>query len=213
MFTLPTNKPRHQMTLKEKKAEQISRLHDVCLVCTMCPLGREMHRDGFRQFDPHVFSNMRDAKIMVVGQNPGVNECMKGEPFVGDAGANFDDALTSNGLIRDRFYITNTVHCHTQDNRAPTPDEIKACSNFIAMEVRILEPVFIITLGSVSFLRLCPNDDYTTSLGSFKKSVFGINVMPIYHPSPRNLSDEHRRARFLSDMKNMCELVRRLDKK
>jgi uracil-DNA glycosylase family 4 len=207
----PPNRPRMGLSAAECKAAQISRLYDCCLYCRMCELGQIVHLDGQVQFDPHVFSTMTLSRICVVGQNPGVNECARGEPFVGQAGANFDQEVRKHGVDRDRFYITNAVKCHTPANRAPTPAEIGACALFLQMELQILRPRLIVTLGAVAFSTLCPGHTYTERLGCVTPTRCGRPAFAIYHPSPRNLEAPARRAAFERQIAILCAIMARMD--
>jgi DNA polymerase len=178
----------------------------------MCDVGSKMHQEGIRTFDPHVFSTMTNSPYMIIGQNPGLNECVVGEPFVGSAGKTFDEELEKNDLNRGVFYITNAMKCHTPENRVPTDSELKTCSHFLFMEIRILRPIFVIALGAVAFKVLCPDMQFSDSLGTLVRStIYDVSVFPIYHPSPRNLSDEHRRQAFIRDVKTICELIKRVE--
>jgi uracil-DNA glycosylase family 4 len=175
----------------------------------MCALGKKRQHARGREIDPHVFSTMTPSRVMVVGQNPGFNECLEGEPFVGAAGETFNKEIGKHGLDRSMFYITNAVKCFTPDNRTPNPDEIEACEPFLRMEIATVDPHWIVTLGAPSFRMLCPEAEYGPSLGTLVESKkFSRWVMPIYHPSPRNLSSPDRLSRFQIDIKRMCDLLK-----
>ena len=193
-----------------KKSRMLLALRDACKDCEMCRLGMQEHsHNGNKIEDPHVFSNLKVSRFMVVGQNPGYNECIEDEPFVGDAGKNFNRELEVNGLTRDDFYISNIVKCHTEKNRAPLEDEKETCSMFLKMEIKILRPLFVVTLGVAPFSILCPKENYGSSLGKIMKSEwYGIKVFPVYHPSPRNLSNPDRRNKFKVNIKTLCNLVK-----
>lgn len=204
---------RRQLTEEQNKLlKSLRPLQAACKECRMCRLGRMTHEHNGKPLpEPHVFSNMNPTKFMVVGQNPGFNECMKDEPFIGEAGELFNDTINKNGLQREMFYITNIVKCHTPANRAPESDETAACSHFLAQEILTIRPKFVITLGAVAFEALCPKLTYNASLGKLVKSEkFGVSVYPIYHPSPRNMIDPGRKAKFEEDIKVLCELITRI---
>jgi len=204
---------RRQMTEEQSQILKTLRpLKAVCKECRMCRLGRMEHEHNGKPLpEPHVFSNMNPTKFMVVGQNPGFNECVKDEPFVGEAGQNFTDAISKFGLSRDAFYITNVVKCHTPDNRKPESDEADTCSAFLRMELKIIRPRFVIALGAVAFEALCPKLAFSASLGKLVKSEkFDVSVYPIYHPSPRNMTDPSRKTRFEEDIRVMCQLITRI---
>jgi len=153
---------------------------------------------------------------VVFGQNPGFNECVIGEPFVGQAGNTFDKEIEKYGFNRDYFYISNVVHCYTEKNRAPLPDEIRSCNPIILIELQIIKPKLIITLGKPAFQIFCPNLNYSDSLGDICKSKVngrGYKVFPIYHPSGLNLSSKLRKTKFEEDIKMLCLLIKELEKK
>jgi DNA polymerase len=187
-------------------------LKATCKECRMCRLGRMDHEHNGKPIsDHHVFSNMNPTKFMVVGQNPGFNECMKDEPFVGEAGEFFNQALAKFGVQREVFYITNAVKCHTPENRKPEGDEFDACQAFLQIEIKTIRPKFVIALGAVAFEALCPKLTFSANLGKFLKSEkFDVNVYPIYHPSPQNMADPGRKTRFEADIKAICELIIRI---
>jgi len=161
--------------------------------------------------DQHVFSNMLPSRIMVIGQNPGYNECIEDTPFVGDAGKTFNKALKAHGVKRNSLYITNTVKCAKTNNERPSLDEARACEPYLLMEMRIMRPKLVITLGGVAFEQLCPGSRYSDRLGRITKSEkYGVKVFAIYHPSPRNLEDPQRNKDFYRQIELLCGLVKNL---
>jgi DNA polymerase len=156
---------------------------------------------------------MNLSKWMIVGQNPGVRECTQGEPFVGPAGKNFDDEIAKHGLSRNHFYITNVVKCHTKDNDAKLVDAaIPRCSPFVTMEINILRPKLIITLGAYSF-RFLSDEPYSASLGNIVRSDdLELDIFPIYHPSPLNLRVKERRIAYEQQIAHLCALIKVVDK-
>jgi uracil-DNA glycosylase family 4 len=160
---------------------------------------------------------MVKSKYVVIGQNPGFNECMQDEPFVGPAGKTFNNEIEKHGLKREAFYITNLVHCHTEKNRAPNKAELAACQSIVKMELMHLEPQLVITLGKFAFEAMCPGETYSTSLGVFKKSKFiatGVgtgkilDVFPIYHPSGMNLAIKERKDKFEQHISGLCKIIK-----
>jgi uracil-DNA glycosylase len=92
-----------------------------------------------------------NAKIMVVGQNPGADEDETGRPFVGKAGKYLTKALSENGLKREDIYITNIVKHITPKNRQPYVDEIAACLPYLVAQIKTIKPKKILLLGKVAF--------------------------------------------------------------
>ena len=182
-----------------------------CKACTMCDLGRKMHEQNSRKFDPHVFSNMNPSKFVVVGQNPGFNECIEDQPFVGESGKFFNKIVEENGLARRDFYISNCVRCHTMGNESPNNNHKSKCEPFLRLEIGLLNPSLVITLGAHSFDVFCPDKKLSDSLGTIVESEkFGVKVYPIYHPSPRNMSNGDRKDKFIADVSKLCRLIQLL---
>ena len=178
----------------------------------MCELGRANACKGDTCRDPHVLSNMNAAsRFVVVGQGPGWEELKVGMPFVGQSGSNFDAELIKNGANRLQFYITNTIKCFVQGNAKPTATQVKRCKPFLEMELTIIKPKLVVTLGASAFGVLCPNINYQYSLGKISISEeFDIKVFAVLHPSPLNLADKSRRMEFGRQIAILAKLVKRL---
>lgn len=186
---------------------QLELLEAICKSCSMCHLSETTEAFG-RPIDPHVFSNRQISKFMIIGQNPGYNECIQGEPFVGQSGRNFDTELVKNGLSRSNFYITNTVKCCTPDNRMPTQYEASLCEPFIRMEIGILKPTLLVALGSSAASMLLPNRKFSDIVNDVEISQkFGLPVFSTYHPSPRNMNVPMRKRKFQEGIKLLAGLV------
>jgi DNA polymerase len=195
--------------VNDERMTMLRSLRDTCKDCIMCELGRSFKFVNGQRIDPHVFSTMSPSRFMVVGQNPGFNECVQDIPFVGDAGKNFDSEVAKHGLTRKDFYITNIVKCHTDNNASPPAEAVKRCQSFLQMEINIMAPKFIVTLGAVSFGHFCPHAVYQKALGKMTHSdTIDKKVFAIYHPSPRNLSIESRRKAFERQVEMLCKVVK-----
>jgi uracil-DNA glycosylase family 4 len=115
------------------------------LECAQCPL-----RGDTGEFGPTIPSGHREAEIMLVGRNPGLQELQKGSPFQpsAPAGARLDKFLENVGLTRGECWITNACKCYSEKNRPPTAPEVTACSRFLRAEIDILKPKLIIAFGN-----------------------------------------------------------------
>ena len=91
------------------------------------------------------------ADVIFVGEAPGKNEDMNGEPFIGIAGKKLTMALESAGVTREEVYITNIVKCRPPKNRVPTTDERNTCQNYLEKEIEIIKPKIICILGNTAF--------------------------------------------------------------
>jgi len=195
-----------------QRFEMLTPLSEACRVCRMCALGWSKARKGSYEYDPHVFSNhdpaLGPSDFMVVGQNPGWNEVRLGQPFVGQAGANFDQELLQTMWRRHHFYITNAVKCYTPGNRPPDHENLRRCEPFLRMEIAIVKPTLVLALGAVAFGILCEDMVFAERIGKISNSSkFGIKVFATYHPSPLNLSDLSRRDRFKKDIFTIARVM------
>lgn len=193
----------------DSRQQMLYHVQASCHSCIICPLGRrDVIRNGVVR-DPHVFSTMNMSRFMVVGQNPGYDEIVNRIPFVGAAGKVFDNEISLYGLSRSDFYISNCVKCFTDNNDKPEAEHVRKCSLFLQMEINILCPKLVITLGAVSFGFLCPGMVYKDSLGHLVHSdIYDIDIFPIYHPSPRNLSDKDRKKCFSRQIKILAGVIK-----
>jgi len=177
------------------------------MCCRLCSIGCNLIEKE-EKYDPHVFSNMMfDVKFMIIGQNPGINECMVGVPFLGDAGKNFDEELKKNGLNRSYFYISNVVKCFS-DQKLSTEKEI--CSSaFLENEIKIIKPKLIIVLNESSFNFFCPNEKYDDNLGKITNSPLG-KIYAIYYPSSTNIKNSTRQTMFSRQIELLSKLIKKI---
>ncbi len=129
--------------------------------------------------------NVENPLVVFIGEGPGRNEDLKGEPFVGRGGILLDALLNSAGLERNRVYITNIVKCRPPKNRKPKPDEIKTCtSNYLDKQIEILKPKLICTLGATALEYFTGEKVMRTSHGKLVKwKKLDIPILPTYHPA------------------------------
>jgi len=185
---------------------ELDGLRQECLNCRRCEIGGRKIEGCLS----NVFSNMNpDAKVMVVGQNPGRQEVEEGEPFVGASGKFFDEAVKGVlGLGRSDFYISNIVRCFTPQNRPPSVREVSNCRAFLDREIEIVKPVVMIVLGSPSFKQITGMSGITKHHGRVVFSPrYGVQVMPLFHPSPYNTNNPERRRIFYEDLEKLGEIL------
>ena len=120
---------------------------------------------------------------MFVGEGPGRDEDLSGEPFVGRAGKLLTDMIKAMGLQREDVYIANIVKCRPPDNRQPEHDEVAACSPFLMRQIDVIQPKVICTLGNTPTQTLMQT---TQGISRFRGEWFefrNAKLMPTYHPA------------------------------
>ena len=121
---------------------------------------------------------------MFVGEGPGRDEDLQGEPFVGRAGQLLNDIITKGmGLKREDVYIANVVKCRPPDNRNPEPDEVAACEPFLKKQIELIGPQIIVGLGKFAVQTLLQSKAPITKLRGNWHSYHGIKLMPTFHPA------------------------------
>ena len=134
-----------------------------------------------------------DSQIMFIGEGPGYHEDRQGRPFVGPAGRFLDELLASIGLNREQVFIANMVKCRPPNNRDPLPAEISTCSKYLDLQIELIKPRLIVTLGRFSLAKFFPNESISRARGRVRK-VQGLNVYPIMHPAAALHRQELRRV-------------------
>ena len=124
------------------------------------------------------------AKLMFVGEGPGRDEDLQGEPFVGRAGQLLTDIITKGiGLRREDVYIANVVKCRPPDNRNPEPDEVATCEPFLKKQIELISPEIIVALGKFAVQTLLQSKMPITKLRGTWHTYEGIKLMPTFHPA------------------------------
>lgn len=144
--------------------------------CTKCPLGKTRTKFVYGVGNPK-------AKIMFVGEAPGRDEDLQGEPFVGRAGKLLDKIIAAIGFAREDVYIANILKCRPPNNRDPQPDEMDLCMPYLKEQIRLIKPQFICALGRIAVQGLM---DTKAPLGSLRKRWHrfeGIPFLATYHPA------------------------------
>ena len=144
--------------------------------CHLCPLGETRTNLVFGVGNPH-------ARVMFIGEAPGRNEDLQGEPFVGAAGHNLDSLLSLAGLRREDIYIANVVKCRPPGNRNPKPEEIEACAPFLREQIRSIWPDVIVCLGNFATQFILKTELGVTKLRGRFHQTGHFTVMPTFHPA------------------------------
>jgi DNA polymerase len=147
------------------------------LVCTDCGLSQTRTQVVFGVGDP-------EARLMLVGEAPGKNEDLQGEPFVGAAGKLLDGLLAEIGLQRSEVYIANVLKCRPPGNRDPQPGEIDACKGYLREQIRLIGPEVVVTLGNFATKLLLNTETGITRLrGRLHPWWLGASLVPTFHPA------------------------------
>lgn len=174
-------------------------LEQSCLECQKCDLCSQRNHVVFG-VGPH------DAEVLFVGEGPGQQEDLQGEPFVGAAGKFLDDMLSIIGLSRQNCYIANIVKCRPPHNRDPLPKEQDACMPWLRMQTKLLRPKIIVCLGRIAAMKLIREDFKITREHGQWTEKGGIQFTALYHPSAL-LRDEGKRPETFRDLKKLRETV------
>ena len=145
--------------------------------CTRCPLAATRTQVVFGVGDP-------EADLLFVGEAPGREEDLRGEPFVGRSGQLLDRLLAEElGIDRGSVYIANVVKCRPPDNRDPKPDEIDACRPYLTEQVALIAPRVVVTLGNFATKLLLDTDQGITKLRGASYPMGGTVLVPTFHPA------------------------------
>ena len=149
-----------------------------------------------------------NADVMFVGEAPGRNEDLKGEPFVGVAGKKLTLVLEEVGISRDDVYITNTVKCRPPGNRIPSKTEKEKCQDYIAKEIKIIKPKIICVLGNTAFASILGGSEITKYRGKVARKGDQLYFITI-HPAATIYNQELIKV-LKEDMKKLFLVTREL---
>lgn len=123
------------------------------------------------------------ADLMFVGEGPGEQEDLQGEPFIGRAGQLLTKMIEAMGLSREKVYIANVVKCRPPENRNPEPDEIESCSPFLKAQIELVNPKVIVGLGKFAVQTLLKSETRISELRGKWATYQGRKFMATYHPA------------------------------
>ncbi|MBR1496360.1 MAG: uracil-DNA glycosylase [Oscillospiraceae bacterium] len=171
-----------------------------CLACRRC---------GLCETRRHVVFGVgaRDAEVMFIGEGPGEQEDLKGEPFVGRAGKLLDDMLELIDLDRSRVYIANMVKCRPPNNRDPLNIEQEACALWLDRQVALLRPKIIVCLGRIAAMRWIRGDFKISREHGQWTIKNGVMTMALYHPAAL-LRDVSKRPDTFVDLTVLRQAIR-----
>lgn len=182
---------------------QWEELRNACLQCRKCELCTTRHNVVFGV-------GSQNAKIMFVGEGPGEQEDLRGEPFVGPAGQLLDDMLSIIDLSRkENCYIANIVKCRPPYNRDPKENEQDACIGYLYEQMELVQPKIIVCLGRIAAKKLIDADYRITRQHGQWVRKDGVWMTAIYHPSAL-LRDPSKRPETFDDLLSIRAKLREL---
>jgi DNA polymerase len=182
------------------KQEQLDALAKAIGNCQLCPLYQGRTHMVFGVGNP-------DAELMFVGEAPGHDEDIQGEPFVGRAGQLLNRIIEAMGLKRSDVYIANVVKSRPPNNRAPLPEEMEACRPFLLRQIDIVKPKVICLLGAVAVRGLLQSKESITRIRGQFLRWRGILVMPTFHPAYL-LRNPNEKRTVWEDMQKVRDVLR-----
>lgn len=171
--------------------------------CTKCRLHENRNKFVFGVGNPR-------ADLMFIGEGPGREEDLRGEPFVGRAGQLLDKILASIGFDRRTVYIANMVKCRPPENRDPQSDEMDTCNPYLLKQIELIQPKIICALGRISAQYLLAT---TTSLSKLRGKVHdyhGVKLIVTYHPAALLRFPDYKKETW-EDMKMLKKMYEELD--
>ena len=175
-------------------------LEQNCQRCLNCPLGETRTNMVFGVGN-------KQADILFIGEGPGEQEDLQGEPFVGPAGKLLDVMLELIDLDRTKVYIANIVKCRPPNNRDPLNAEQDACIGYLRAQTALIKPKIIVCLGRIAAMRIIDKDFRITRQHGQWFDRAGVQMMALYHPSAL-LRDPSKRPETFVDLKSLQAKIR-----
>ncbi|MDQ6930350.1 MAG: uracil-DNA glycosylase [Candidatus Eremiobacteraeota bacterium] len=172
------------LALRAARERALERQATIAAACRKCQIGYTRRNNVFGEGDPC-------ARLLVVGEGPGETEDRLGRPFVGRAGALLDQMLAAIDLPREDVFICNTVKCRPTleengklKNRAPEPEEMANCRQYLDAQIEIIDPKVILALGAPAAKSFLGSKFLITKQrGSWFEGPRGIALMVTFHPA------------------------------
>ena len=177
-------------------------LRTACENCKKCALWETRTNVVFGVGNPN-------AEVLFIGEGPGEQEDLKGEPFVGRAGKLLDDKLSLIDLDRSKIYIANMVKCRPPKNRDPLGVEKDACIGWLREQTALIKPKIIVCLGRISAAAIIREDFKISQEHGQWTERNGVKLMAIYHPAAL-LRDPRRRPETFEDLKELQKTIKEI---
>lgn len=171
--------------------------------CRRCPLYKTKKNYVFSDGDP-------EARLVFVGEAPGGDEDIQGVPFVGRAGQLLTKMIEAMGLRRQDVYICNVIKCRPPNNRAPLPEEVAACKDYLLRQVGIISPKVICCLGKHATEALLGTEVFITKIRGKEFEFNGVTLIPTYHPAYL-LRNPSAKKEVWQDLKKIMKILSEQD--
>ena len=169
---------------------ELRKIRDEVINCKKCSLYKERINGGFY---PVIGEGNHQAKIMFIGEAPGLQEAKTGRPFCGRSGKILDELLNSVNIKRENIYISNILKDRPPKNRDPQKEEIKVCVHYLERQIELIKPEVVCSLGRYAMEFLMEKfslKDFIEPIGKIHGKVFktktlfqNIKIIPFYHPA------------------------------
>lgn len=185
---------------------EVSALAELCQKIEACQSCEELVRTRTKVVPGE---GAERARLVFIGEAPGYHEDQQGRPFVGQAGQFLDYLINIIGLQRSDVYICNVIKCRPPENRDPLPTEIANCQNWLDLQLELIAPRMIVTLGRYSLAKFFPGESISKIHGKERKRD-NIIYFPMYHPAAA-LHQQSLRQTIEADMQKIPSILEQAD--
>ena len=182
--------------------KKIEKIKQQVIECTKCELSKTRTNSVAGK------GNFK-SDVIFVGEAPGKNEDLKGEPFIGIAGKKLSIALKSAGITREEVYITNIVKCRPPNNRVPTSIERDTCQEYLKKEIEIIKPKIICILGNTAFGSLLDGKEITKFRGKIVSKDNQLYFLTV-HPAA-TIYNQKLISVLEKDIKKLFKMIKELN--
>lgn len=183
----------------EKQRESLDDIRTNLGECGRCQLGKTRTNLVFGVGNP-------EARLVFVGEAPGRDEDLQGEPFVGEAGQLLTKIIQAMGFRREEVYICNVLKCRPPNNRNPQPSEVEQCHPFMLRQVKAIGPAVVVALGTFAAQTLLQTKEPISRLRGRFHDYHGIPLMPTFHPAFL-LRNAEKKREVWEDMQQVMRLL------
>lgn len=166
-----------------------------CIYCDKCELSNGRTNVVFGRGN-------ENAELMFIGEGPGEQEDLQGQPFVGPAGKLLDLLFKAQGITQEDYYIANIVKCRPPNNRVPTDEEAAQCMEYLRKQVSFIRPRIIVCLGATAMKHIVDKDAKISQIRGAWIERKGYSIMPTFHPAAL-LRDSSKKPLMWEDIKKV----------